>query len=130
MSTSPPANQLNYLLFSDVHLGGDLVQHARPWTISRLREELRLDRELSAMLEHYRTHTEAGRPWKLIIAGDLVDFVGMSIGPRPESPLHTPLTDEEHEHGLGSASDHVVHKMRAVAERHDLVFRSLARFVA
>lgn len=123
-------NQVNYLLFSDVHLGGDLVQHARPWTVVRLREELRLDRELSSMLEHYRTRAEPGRPWRLIIAGDLVDFAGMSISPRAESPLSTPLTAEELRHGLGNARDHVVHKMRAVAERHDQVFRKLARFVA
>lgn len=129
-SAAQPPNQTNYLLFSDVHLGGDLVQHSRPWTISRLREVLRVDRELSAMIDHYRQHAEPGRPWKLIIAGDLVDFVGMSISPREGSPLETPLTDEERTHGLGSARDHVVHKMRAVAERHDLVFRKLANFVA
>src|SRR5688572_21376934 len=110
MASSPPQNQTNYLLFSDVHLGGDLVQHARPWTVARLRETLRLDRELSSMLDHYRAQAEPGQPWKLIIAGDLVDFVGMSISPRDGSPLHTPLTEEEHRHGLGSASDHVVHK--------------------
>jgi UDP-2,3-diacylglucosamine pyrophosphatase LpxH len=130
MGTSLAPNQTNYLLFSDVHLGGDLVQHSRPWTIERLREQLRVDRDLASMLEHYRAQAEPGQPWKLIIAGDLVDFVGMSISPRDGSPLHTPMTDEEHRHGLGSASDHVVHKMRAVAERHDLFFRKLALFVA
>jgi UDP-2,3-diacylglucosamine pyrophosphatase LpxH len=130
MTASSPPNQTNYLLFSDVHLGGDLVQHARPWTVARLREELRLDRELSSLLEHYRTHPQDGRPWRLIIAGDLVDFAGMSISPRDGSPLETPLTEEERKHGLGNARDHVVHKMRAVAERHDSVFRKLARFVA
>lgn len=121
---------MNYLLFSDVHLGGDLVQHSRPWTVSRLREVLRVDRELASMIDHYRQHAESSRPWTLVIAGDLVDFVGMSISPREGSPLETPLTEEELTHGLGSARDHVVHKMRAVAERHDLVFRKLAHFVA
>src|SRR5690349_22680790 len=56
--------QPNYLLFSDVHLGADLVQHARPWTISRLRQVLRVDRELSAMLDHYREHSEPSRDRK------------------------------------------------------------------
>ena len=130
MSQTLTPHQTNYLLFSDVHLGADLVQHARPWTVSRLREVLRVDRELSAMLDHYRQHSEAGRPWTLIIAGDLVDFMGMSIAPREGAELETPLNDEEHLHGLGSARDHAEHKMRAVAERHDLVFRKLAQFVA
>jgi len=130
VSLSLPPTDTNYLLFSDVHLGADLVQHARPWTVSRLREVLRIDRELSGMLDHYRQNAEPGRPWKLIIAGDLVDFMGMSIAPRQDEKLETPLTDEEHMHGLGSTRDHAQHKMRAVAERHDLVFRKLAEFVA
>src|SRR5689334_21796151 len=129
MSQSLTPHQTNYLLFSDVHLGADLVQHARPWTVSRLREVLRVDRELSAMLDHYRQHSEAGRPWTLIIAGDLVDFMGMSIAPREGTQLETPLNDEELLHGLGSTRDHAEHKMRAVAERHDLVFKKLAQFV-
>lgn len=136
MPVSVPPSQLpapraaNYLLFSDVHLGADLVQYARPWTVSRLREVLRLDRELASMLAHYRTHRDPERPWTLIIAGDLIDFVGMSIAPAQDTPLETPMTVEEHTHGLGSAQDHAWQKMRAVAERHDLVFRELARFVA
>jgi hypothetical protein len=66
----------------------------------------------------------------LIIAGDLVDFMGMSIAPVEGATLDTPLTAEEQSHGLGSARDHAMHKMRAVAARHDLVFRKLADFVA
>jgi UDP-2,3-diacylglucosamine pyrophosphatase LpxH len=130
MSQIKPPHQTNYLLFSDVHLGADLVQHARPWTVSRLREVLRVDRELSAMLDHYRQQCEPEQPWTLIIAGDLVDFMGMSLAPREGTELETPLNAEEHLHGLGSARDHAEHKMRAVAERHDLVFRKLAQFVA
>src|SRR5690349_15069134 len=133
-TVSPPqsvaSRSANYLLFSDVHLGADLVQYARPWTVSRLREVLRLDRDLAAMLSHYRTHRDPQRPWTLIIAGDLIDFVGMSIAPAQDTPLETPMTVEEHTHGLGSAQDHAWQKMAAVAERHDLVFRELARFVA
>ena len=130
LRASKPESQPNYLLFSDVHLGADLVQHARPWTIGRLRRVLQIDRELSSMLDHYREQAEPGRPWKLVIAGDLVDFVGMSIAPATGQELETPLTEEERSHGLGSARDHALYKMRAAASRHDLVFRKLADFVA
>lgn len=128
-TSQPPESQPNYLFFSDVHLGADLVQHARPWTVGRLRRVLQIDRELSSMLDHYREQAEPGRPWKLVIAGDLVDFVGMSIAPATGQELETPLTDEERSHGLGSACDHAMHKMRACASRHDLVFRKLSDFV-
>lgn len=129
LRASQPESQPNYLLFSDVHLGADLVQHARPWTVGRLRRVLQIDRELSSMLDHYREQAEPGRPWRLVIAGDLVDFVGMSLAPASGHELETPLTAEERSHGLGSARDHALYKMRACAGRHDLVFRKLADFV-
>lgn len=122
--------QDNYILFSDVHLGADLVQHVRPWTVSRLKQVARIDRELAAMLDHYRAHGDPEHPWRLVIAGDLVDFVGMSIAPKPGSPLEGTLTAEEREHGLGGRAAHAASKMRAVAQRHLLVFEKLAAFVA
>ncbi|MGD8858819.1 MAG: metallophosphoesterase [Myxococcales bacterium] len=130
MSQSSAPATPNYLLFSDVHLGADLVQHARPWTAERLCEQHRLDRDLSAMLAHYREHRDPERPWTLVIAGDLIDLIGMSIVPGDGVALETPLTEEERLHGLGTAGDHVAFKVRAVAGRHDALFRSLAAFVA
>ncbi|MFW5875253.1 MAG: metallophosphoesterase [Myxococcota bacterium] len=120
----------NYILFSDVHLGADLVHHVRPQLRERLARPSALDRELAAMLDWYRAHRDPARPWCLVIAGDLVDFIGMAIAPLPDQPLETALNDEERMHGLGSACDHAVWKMRAVAERHPQVFDGLARFVA
>ena len=123
---SPTADAPNYLIFSDVHLGADLVQHVRPWTVSRLKQVARIDRDLGSMLDFYRENRDPDRPWKLVIAGDLVDFIGMSIAPAPSAEL----TDEEREFGLGSTRQHAALKMRAVAQRHGLVFERLAAFVA
>ncbi len=125
---SPTARSSNYILFSDVHLGADLVQHIRPWTAERLRQLAKVDRDLTAMLEHYRACADPERPWRLVIAGDLVDLVGMSIAPGPDAGLS--LTREEKRHGLGSSAAHAAAKMRAVAERHAGVFDRLAAFVA
>jgi UDP-2,3-diacylglucosamine pyrophosphatase LpxH len=128
--SSMPPEASNYLLFSDVHLGADLVQHARPWTAARLHAAHRIDHELGTMLDHYREHADAVRPWRLVIAGDFIDLVGMSISLSEGASLSTPLTEDEVVHGLGSAEDRAAVKMRAVAVRHDLLFRKLARFVA
>lgn len=125
-SSFPPPPASNYLLFSDVHLGADLVQHAQPWTAERLRAVHKVDHELGAMLDHYREKADPQRPWRVVIAGDFIDLVGMSIS----SSEAAALTDDEREHGLGSSQDHAALKMRAVAVRHDLLFRKLARFVA
>jgi UDP-2,3-diacylglucosamine pyrophosphatase LpxH len=126
-SQSPEAS--NYLLFSDVHLGADLVQHTRPWTASRLQAAHHIDAQLGSMLDHYREHREDGRAWRVVIAGDFIDLVGMSISAGADAMLQTPLSEDDQMHGLGSAEDHAAFKMRAVAHRHDTLFRKLAAFV-
>jgi len=120
----------NYILFSDVHLGADLIQHVRPWTLAHLKQVARIDRDLAAMLDHYRERADPERPWTLVIAGDLIDFIGMSIAPGGKEALETGLNAEERMNGLGSAADHAEQKMRAVAARHPTVFQRLAAFVA
>ncbi|MCA9602098.1 MAG: metallophosphoesterase, partial [Myxococcales bacterium] len=118
----------NYIVFSDVHLGADLVQHVRPWTLKRLKQAARVDRDLCAMIDLYRAHADPEHPWRLVIAGDLVDFIGMSIA--PEMGFEGELNDEEREYGLGSTEAQATAKMRAVAKRHGHVFEKLAGFVA
>jgi UDP-2,3-diacylglucosamine pyrophosphatase LpxH len=119
----------NLLVLSDVHLGCDLVQHARPDAPARGAASLRRDRELVALLDWYRQRRLGGRPWRLVFAGDLVDFVGMSVSAAPHE-IQTELTEEEQEHGLGSAVDHTIAKLRRVADNHRDVFAAIARFVA
>jgi len=119
----------NYLMLSDVHLGSDIVPHLRPWAeTSWLTREADVDAHLVGLLDHYRDTRDPERPWRLVIAGDFLDLVGVSIKPNPAA-LRTPATREEELHGLGSASDHVVHKVRAIAARHPRVFRAMQEFV-
>jgi UDP-2,3-diacylglucosamine pyrophosphatase LpxH len=119
----------NYLLLSDVHLGSDIVPHLRPWAVSSwLREEPEVDARLVSLLAQYRRDADPVRPWRLVLAGDFLDLVGVSLA--TGEPLRTPPTAEEQRHGLGSASDHVVCKVRAIAQRHPRVFRELMLFVA
>src|SRR5262249_37094228 len=87
------------------------------------------DRQLAALFDWYREHPHGGRPWRLIIAGDFVDFVGMSVSP-PTTKLSTPLDEDDVSLGLGGAEDHTIYKLRCVARRHHAVFEGLARFIA
>jgi UDP-2,3-diacylglucosamine pyrophosphatase LpxH len=120
----------NYLLFSDVHLGSDIVPHLRPWaTTSWLTREADVDCELVGLLSHYRRERDPARPWRLILAGDFLDLVGVSLAPGRE-PTRTVPTQEEERYGLGSAPDHVVQKVVAIAQRHARVFQALMAFVA
>jgi UDP-2,3-diacylglucosamine pyrophosphatase LpxH len=125
-----PDDGFNYLLLSDVHLGSDIVPHLRPWALTTwLLEEPEVDSRLVSLLAHYRRERDPLRPWRLIIAGDFLDLVGVSLA-APREAMRTPPTPEEERHGLGSAPDHVVRKVRAIADRHPRVFRALMQFVA
>jgi len=128
-SPQSPDDGFNYIMLSDVHLGSDIIPHQRPWALtSWLLEAHEIDARLVSWLDHYRLNRDQDRPWRLIIAGDFLDLVGVSIS--VPAGLRTPPTAEEQRHGLGSAADHVVHKVTAIAARHASVFRALGRFVA
>ena len=114
------------LILSDVHLGNDLNE-VTPGPEGR--RSARVDADLVSLLEHYRRAPRAGRRWRLVIAGDFIDFIGMAILPRAGDLAAAP-SDEERAHGLGNAADHGRMKLRAVAERHRGVLQALADFVA
>lgn len=113
------------LILSDVHLGNDLNDLAP----DGVRRSERVDTNLANMLAHYRQTLPAGRRWRLVIAGDFIDFIGMTIR-APQGELATDTSEEEREHGLGNSVDHGRIKLRAVAARHRVVFDALAGFVA
>ena len=117
----------NLLALSDVHLGSELVQHVRPGLPPCSATSLRRDRDLAALLDWYAERRVEERPWKLIIAGDFIDFTGMCV--KPAGEITTAPTSEELEHGLGGAADHALAKLRLVMQAHDLVMRALARFL-
>jgi UDP-2,3-diacylglucosamine pyrophosphatase LpxH len=120
----------NLLAFSDVHLGSDLVQHARPEAPRSPAASVLRDRDLAALLDWYREHRVGGHPWRLIIGGDFIDFTGMSVMfEGAESPVVTTLTVEEIAHGLGGAADHTLAKLRLVMDHHAPVMHALAAFL-
>jgi UDP-2,3-diacylglucosamine pyrophosphatase LpxH len=122
--SSLPSPAESLLVFSDVHLGSDL----NDCTPNITRRSESIDRDLVLFLAHYRREKPSGDRWRIVIAGDFIDFIGMAIALPTE--LSTPANDEEREHGLGNASEHARLKLRRVAARHTDVFAELARFVA
>ncbi len=125
-SESSPVRE-SLLVLSDVHLGSDLHDQARTTGFGRRSKQV--DDDLVMLLHHYRKTPPLGERWHLVIAGDFVDFIGMSLPP-PLEELTTAPSEEELEHGLGNAEDHARIKMRRVGERHPEVFAALAAFVS
>jgi UDP-2,3-diacylglucosamine pyrophosphatase LpxH len=117
------------LILSDVHLGNDLNDLASPEARTKRSEQVDVD--LANLLAYYRRTPPAGARWRLVIAGDFIDFIGMTLLPAGRAgELATEPSDEEREHGLGNAADHGRLKVRAVAARHRIVFEAVAKFVA
>lgn len=112
-------------MFSDVHLGSDIHDGA----VNKIRRSVAVDRDLVRLLAHYRAEKPPADRWRIVIAGDFIDFIGMSIGPDPDHAIETELTDEEAAHGVGNAVDHARLKLSRVGKRHADVFEALAAFV-
>jgi UDP-2,3-diacylglucosamine pyrophosphatase LpxH len=113
------------LILSDVHLGNDL-NDLRP---NGVRRSASVDADLVSLLRHYRAAPRGGRRWRLVIAGDFIDFIGMAILPQ-DGEFSTAPSDEERAHGLGNTSDHAMAKLRAVVARHRTVFDAIGEFLA
>jgi UDP-2,3-diacylglucosamine pyrophosphatase LpxH len=106
-------------LGSDLNDGGET--HPRSSTI---------DADLAACLAHYADLAPLADRWRLIVVGDFVDFVGMSIDLRPGDTLESELSASEKEYGLGGGEDRVLLKLARARERHPDVFESLRKFIA
>lgn len=117
----------NLLIVSDLHLGADLKRGG----FTYLRSIAKLDRELSAFLDWYAAHREGGLPWRLVVNGDMVDFVTITLVPDPSDRPGFDVTDDDRRFGLATGEEEKVDWLiRRVMERHRKVFERLAAFVA
>jgi UDP-2,3-diacylglucosamine pyrophosphatase LpxH len=109
-------------VISDLHLGEDLKPSNTHVTF--LRHIARLERELEAFLAYHTRNRLDGRPWRLVVNGDMVDFMSIMILPEPGS-----ASVEEEQFGLGHGEAQSAAKLARVFERHPGVFRRLGEFV-
>src|SRR5262249_53882183 len=116
----------NILVISDLHLGEDL----RPGVanVSYLRHLVRLERELESFLSYYTTHRLDGRPWQLVVNGDMVDFMSVMILADGDA-AGAPDDPEDKLYGLGFGERQSQKKLERVIVRHKGVFGKLAEFV-
>ncbi len=115
----------NLLIISDLHLGEDLKPASKS---GYLRHVPLLERELEAFLGHYRKSRRDGRPWELIVNGDMVDFISVCLFPDRAAGADGD-DPEDHVYGMGTGPAQAQAKMSRVLERHPGVFRALARFI-
>jgi UDP-2,3-diacylglucosamine pyrophosphatase LpxH len=118
----------NILVVSDLHLGEDLSPAATEGDTRHL--EL-VERHLIQFLRHYSHRRLDGRPWRLVVNGDMVDFLTICVLPDDERiELAGEVPEEAKVYGLGRRVEVARAQMLAVVDRHRDVFRAIARFVA
>lgn len=122
----------NVVVISDLHLGEDLSEVASEQT----RRDVAMASAAAAdFLRHLTQRRDDSLPWKLVINGDLLDFLSLQV-----SPAHPGLAGVTELGGLGRR-DRLVHgagrvpeasaiRVDMIAEHHAPFFRALARFLA
>jgi len=128
---TPKPNE-SLIVLSDVHLGSDIQETLPSGTSggSGPRRTAAVDRDLARLFAYYRDRPPPSARWRMVIAGDFIDFIGMTVAAPLSSRLDTELTPEEESHGVGSAMDHARLKLSRVVARHTDVFEQLGAFVA
>ncbi|MEO8707062.1 MAG: hypothetical protein ABI867_43950 [Kofleriaceae bacterium] len=114
----------NILVVSDLHFGEELLPGA---SAERKRA---IDIGATAFRDFLRYHTvrrRDGRPWRLVIAGDLFDFMSVVIPVSKERPAKS---RDERISGLPRSARTGVQRMRMICENQRPLLADLARLAA
>ncbi|MAT97517.1 MAG: hypothetical protein CL608_10280 [Anaerolineaceae bacterium] len=136
------AQQFNYLFVSDFHLS----EGRSPATgLIHRNEDFFQDVPFAQFIAY---HVQLSRretaveyhniPWKLVINGDIFDFLQVVSLPKEGDKLvkvkgvesYEKLRKNDREFGLGTSSPEIVWKVSRIAQGHPTFFRALAWFVA
>ncbi len=136
------AQDYNYLFVSDFHLSEG--RNPENGLIHR-NEDFFQDVAFAQFLAHHGqlSHRETAVeyyniPWKLVINGDIFDFLQVISKPAPGDELfgvkgvrtYEELSQNERDFGLGTSSPEIVWKVGRIAQGHPTFFQALAWFVA
>ena len=116
--------QSNLLVVSDLHIGEELLPGA---SVERKRGVELASTAFREFLRYHAARRRDGRPWRLVVAGDLFDFMSVAIAPTPELPAKTA---DERSHGLAHGIATGVLRMRAIGEAHRGLLADVVRFAA
>lgn len=114
----------NILVVSDLHFGEELLPGATP----ERRQAVELGgRAFRDFLHYHASRRLGGRPWRLVIAGDLFDFMSVVVPGTPELPAKT---HDERRYGLDRTAAAGVIRMRRICENQPGLMADMVRFAA
>ncbi|HEX4419996.1 MAG TPA: hypothetical protein VH165_18910 [Kofleriaceae bacterium] len=114
----------NILVVSDLHFGEELLPGA---SLERRRAIELGSQAFREFLRYHKVRRRDGRSWRLVIAGDLFDFMSVVISGTRERPAKTA---DERRFGLGRGTQPGVERMRVICEAHVPLLAELGRFAA
>ena len=114
----------NLVIISDLHLS----EGRNPVTKKfNLNEDFFFDEEFDRFLIYLEAESQRrGKKWRLIIAGDMVDFLQITKLPE-KAPFE--LRRSEAVYGLGTHPDKTIWKMKVMMNGHWIFFKGLGRFI-
>jgi UDP-2,3-diacylglucosamine pyrophosphatase LpxH len=114
----------NILVVSDLHFGEELLPGATP----ERRQAVEIGARAFRDFLHYHTSRRlGGRPWRLVIAGDLFDFMSVVVPGTPDLPAKT---HDERRYGLDRTPASSVIRMRRICENQPGLIADMVRFAA
>lgn len=121
----------NVVVISDLHLGEDLSVDASEQT----RRDVAMASAAAAdFVAHLTQRRVDGLPWRLVINGDMLDFLSVHVS--PADPRLAGVGElgglgprDRVSHGAGRVPAASAIRVDMIAERHPRFFRGLARFV-
>jgi UDP-2,3-diacylglucosamine pyrophosphatase LpxH len=120
------SDEFDLVIISDLHLseGRDPVTKK-----FNLNEDFFFDEEFGRFLIFLEDESKRrGRKWRLIIAGDMLDFLQVTTVPKPEE-VDFEISEREKKFGLGTEEAKTVWKLKRVMDGHWRFFQSLANFL-
>lgn len=117
------------LIVSDLHIGEHTKEVDRIGYLKRLG---RHDEDFCAFLDFHKKRRISGDPWRLIINGDFIDFLAITVRPSDQAGHDDPrllVSTDESQWGLDSSPGKAVWKLERVAERHRMLLTYLADFI-
>jgi UDP-2,3-diacylglucosamine pyrophosphatase LpxH len=118
------AETANLLVVSDLHFGEELL----PGAAEERCEAVSLGAAaFCAFLRYQAVRRIGGRPWRLVIAGDLFDFMSVVIPGSAALPAKTP---DERRHGLNRGARAGVARLEAICAVHRPLLETLVKFAS
>jgi UDP-2,3-diacylglucosamine pyrophosphatase LpxH len=118
------ADHSNILVVSDLHFGEELL----PGASTERREAVELGAQaFRDFMRYQRVRKVGGRNWRLVIAGDLFDFMSVVIPGSADLPAKSA---DERRLGVGRGAKAGVARLAAICAQHQPLLDDLAKFAA